>query len=74
MIAQAQNDWDNREQMRINEWTKNARRYLNSDEEVEDFKNTPKSMQLTIMWIYEELDGMYDQIERIRAHLEEVPI
>ena len=74
MIAQAQMDWDDREQMRINRWIKNARHYLNSDEEVEDFKNTPKSMQLMIMWQHEELDQMYDQIESIRDHLEKTPI
>ena len=74
MIAQAQKDWDDREQMRINKWIKNARMYLNSDEEVEDFKNTPKSMQLMIMWQHEELDQMYDQIESIRDHLEKTPI
>ena len=74
MIAQAQKDWNNREQMRINKWIKNARMYLNSDEEVEDFKNTPKSMQLMIMSQYEELDQMYNQIEEIREHLERTPI
>ena len=74
MIAQAQKDWDDREQMRINKWIKNARRYLNSDEEVEDFKNTPKSMQLMIMWQHEEIDQMYNQIEEIRDHLEKTPI
>ena len=74
MIAQAQKDRNNREQMRINKWIKNARMYLNSDEEVEDFKNTPKSMQLMIMSQYEELDQMYNQIEEIREHLERTPI
>ena len=74
MIAQAQKDWDDRQQMRINRWIKNARMYLNNDEEVEDFKNTPKSMQLMIMWQHEELDQMHDQIESIRDHLEKTPI
>ena len=74
MLAQAQKDWDDREQMRINRWIKNARRYLNSDEEVEDFKNTPQSMQLMIMWQIEEIEEMSDQIDRIRTHLEETPV
>jgi len=74
MIAEAQKMWDEREQMRINKWIENARSYLNSDEEVEDFKNTPKSMQLMIMWQHEELDQMYDQIESIRDHLDKTPI
>lgn len=74
MIAEAQKMWDEREQMRINKWIENARSYLNSDEEVEDFKNTPKSMQLMIMWQQEELDQMYDQIESIRDHLDKTPI
>ena len=74
MIAEAQKMWDEREQMRINKWIENARSYLSNDEEVEDFKNTPKSMQLMIMWQHEELDQMYDQIESIRDHLDKTPI
>ena len=74
MIAEAQKMWDEREQMRINKWIENARSYLSNDEEVEDFKNTPKSMQLMIMWQQEELDQMYDQIESIRDHLDKTPI
>ena len=75
MIAQAQIDWDEREQMRINRFIQTqARNWFNSDEEVEDFKNTPKSMQLLIMWQIEETSDLNDQIDKIRTYLEEAPI
>ena len=75
MIAQAEMDWEKREEKRINRFIQTqARMYLNSDEEIEDFKNTPKSMQLLIMWQIEETNDLHNQIDRIRTYLEEAPI
>ena len=74
MIAEAQKSYSDRQKMKIDRFIKSARRYLNSDEEVEDFKNTPQSMQLMIMWQIDEIEEMSDQIERIRTHLEETPV
>ena len=74
MLAQAQKSYSDRQKMKIDRFIKSARRYLNSDEEVEDFKNTPQSMQLMIMWQIEEIEEMSDQIDRIRTHLEETPV
>jgi|TARA_R100000081_G_scaffold87247_1_gene57572 hypothetical protein len=74
MIAEAQKSYSDRQKMKIDRFIKSARRYLNSDEEVEDFKNTPQSMQLMIMWQIEEIEEMSDQIDRIRTHLEETPV
>ena len=75
IIAQAQIDWDKREQKRIERFIKTqARMYLDTDEEIEDFVCSPKSMQLLIMWQIEELNDLNNQIDKIRTYLEEAPI
>ena len=72
MIDDARNGVLDRQQHEINVFLKNYAPYEYNDEELEDFKNTPKSMQIQIVRMYDDLNDLHNQISAIAEHWREL--
>ena len=74
IIADARQDLYDRKQHEIDVFLNTVAHYEFDAEELDDFKNTPKSMQIQIVRMNNNLDELHNQISAIADHLERTPI
>lgn len=74
MIDDARKGVLDRQQHEIDVFLNTVALYEFDAEELEDFKNTPKSMQIQIVRMNDNLNELHNQISEIADHLERTPI